>query len=474
MKPDREQFLARLNAAVEVYIERMQGQRPQGTKTWIAAQLGVDRTTLYKYLDGTNRLPIDALRSLVRVLGLGDDEANALLFLGDYGVPVPVPADPLPTEPVITPATLRTALADALPEALSNALSSQLSLLTGLLNDLRTGQVTNEEVIQAIASDPAVSDLTRALAGQEVATSDLRISFGAGAQTGDIHMRDVVGRDIVRFALHTGNVYHFHHAQVFITGENPPAPTVSAESTPASVHRTVAPNPFGRVGRIDDPVDFFDREHLLERIFVELAKGINLSLVGEAQIGKSSLLAMIRYQGPDRLGLPQSQVVSLDMQLVRDEHDFFECLCDLLQVSSCRGFLLGRRLEGRRYILCLDEIEKMRKERFSGDEREELRGLADGNHAPLTLVTASRAPLAELFPDKWGNTSPLANICMPIDVPPFSAAIARRFLTTRLQTTQVTFTPEEIEGLIHESGGHPARLQRAAALLYERYVAEEA
>ncbi len=76
--PDSEQFLDRLNAAVDAYIERMQGQRPQGTKTWIAEQLRIDRTTLYKYLDGTNRLPLNTLRILIRLVGLGNDEANTL------------------------------------------------------------------------------------------------------------------------------------------------------------------------------------------------------------------------------------------------------------------------------------------------------------------------------------------------------------------------------------------------------------
>lgn len=228
------------------------------------------------------------------------------------------------------------------------------------------------------------------------------------------------------------------------------------------------PNPFGRRGRIDNPAEFFDREHLLDRIFGELAKGTSLSLVGESQIGKSSLLTMICHHGPQRLSLPKAGFLHLNMQLVRDENDFFAALCDLLELPNCRGFMLARRLEDRRCILCLDEIEKMRKECFSGDEREELRGLADGGNTPLTLVIASRAPLAELFPDKWGNTSPLNSICARIDVPPFADAIARHFIATRLEGTGVAFTAAEIEDLISESGGHPGKLQEAAALLYHQ------
>jgi hypothetical protein len=362
---------------------------------------------------------------------------------------------------------INAALAAALPGGLDGDQLARLPLLAGLLDDLARGRMGADEVRHTLAADPSLAELLRALAGREIAAGGVQVSFGAGAQTGDFSMRDLAGRDLVNLALHQGDVYNFYNAQVSLGG---PGPAVASEGSapPGSARPALAPNPFGRRGRIDDPAEFFDREHLLERIFVELAKGTNLSLVGESEIGKSSLLTMICHHAPARLGLPPGQVVSLNMQLVRDEHDFFESLCELLQVPSSRGFALGRRLAGRRYLLCLDEIEKMRKECFSGDEREELRGLADGSQAPLTLVTASRVPLADLFPDKWGNTSPLDNICTMIEVPPFSAEKARQFVQARLVGTGVAFPPDEVGRLVRESGGRPALLQRAAAALYDR------
>lgn len=229
-----------------------------------------------------------------------------------------------------------------------------------------------------------------------------------------------------------------------------------------------APNPFGRRGRIDDPAAFFGREELLRRIFEELGKGSNLSLIGEREIGKSSLLCMIQRQGAARMGLPPDTIVQIDMQIIHSEEDFFEALCIELAIEPCRGYQLKRKLGTRRSILCLDEIEKMRRERFSADMRDELRGLADGANAPLTLVIASSMPLADLFPDKLGEVSPLANICSPLDVPPFSRAEARAFLATRLNDTGIVFDDEEIAELLDQSQRHPARLQRAAAELYRR------
>lgn len=231
------------------------------------------------------------------------------------------------------------------------------------------------------------------------------------------------------------------------------------------------PNPFGQRGCID-PTDFFDRDELLRRIFEELGKGGSISLLGPREIGKSSLLAMIAHQGPQRLGLPPDAFLHIDMQIIRDEGEFFDALCDELAISPTqRGYHLARRLRGKRYILCLDEIEKMRnRERFSGEERKELRGLADRASAPLTLVIASSQPLDQLFPDTDGSTSPLANICPPIDVLPFTPEVARAFIATRLQPTGVRFAPAEVEHLLWQSGGHPARLQQAAADLYRRYT----
>ncbi len=128
---------------------------------------------------------------------------------------------------------------------------------------------------------------------------------------------------------------------------------------------------------------------------------------------------------------------------------------------------MKRQLRGQRYILCLDEIEKMiDKNNFSGNEQTELRGLSDGTNAPFSLVIASRTPLSQLFPDSPERTSPLCNICHQFKVKPFSNQIAHNFIAHRLQDTGVTFTEDKINELINRSQGHPARLQEYAAHLY--------
>ena len=230
-------------------------------------------------------------------------------------------------------------------------------------------------------------------------------------------------------------------------------------------------NPFGDRGCIREPGRFFGRKGLLQRIFNELNKGSSLSLVGESQVGKSSILAMVRHWGPRVLKLTPEQFIHVDMQVIRTEDEFFEALCDQLQLpKTLRGYQLERVLSGKRYIVCLDEIEKMvNQQHFTGSEREELRGFADGADAPLTLLITSRSPLNVLFDDDPTRTTPLHGLCgEPRRVEGFSQQEAQTFLTHRLRGNAVQFTPEHMQMLYTQTIGHPARLQAAAADLYRQ------
>jgi hypothetical protein len=252
-----------------------------------------------------------------------------------------------------------------------------------------------------------------------------------------------------------------------VAGEVDPMPSPSVE---------VMANPFGDRGCIRDPARFFDRDELLRRIFEELGKGSSLSLVGETQIGKSSLLAMICHKGPETLQLSPEQFCLLDLQGIGDENEFFEALCEVLALpQTLRGWQLGRALRqrGQRYVVCLDEIEKMvNPHGFPGAARTELRGLADGSEAPLSLLIASRSPLESLFEDDPRSTSPLAGLCGgPLRVPPFSPAITQQFLRERLKGNAIQFSLADGERLHQQTKGHPARLQAAAADLYRQRTA---
>jgi|SRR5579859_959468 len=268
----------------------------------------------------------------------------------------------------------------------------------------------------------------------------------------------------------------FDAAQVSNKTTDPNQPAKQVVSTQHHTDNMVSsssiykPNPFRSAGRVTDPAEFIGRETLLHELFEELGRGCSRALLGEAQVGKSSILEMVCRLGPNLLGMPANAFLYLDLQRVYDEQDFFEALCGELGIPPCRGSKLSRYLKGRHYILCLDEIEKMGKEQFSGGEREELRGLADGQDTPFTLVIASRVPLEDLFPDRYGFTSPLANICPILTVPPFNSEEAQYFLEQRLQGTGVHFTTDQVQLLITQSSGCPGRLQKEATSLYDQII----
>jgi hypothetical protein len=274
--------------------------------------------------------------------------------------------------------------------------------------------------------------------------------------------------DGIRLSETTENIAKESHARASHLASRPSVD--QGYSVPLIPRKIDMPNPFGDTGRITDPDRFFDREELLRQIFEELGKGGNISLVGESQIGKSSLLTMVCALGPERLDMPPKAVAYLSMEWVDDEDDFYQGLCDRLGIESCRGYKLTRALRGRHYVLCLDEIEKMGWDHFGFTVRvrSQLRGLADGPAAPLKLVIASRSPLARLFPDSPELDSPLAGICHQLDVGPFPLDVARAFLAHRLRGTGVVFSEDQIGALLAESDGHPAKLQRAATDLYHR------
>jgi hypothetical protein len=227
-------------------------------------------------------------------------------------------------------------------------------------------------------------------------------------------------------------------------------------------------NPFGDRGCIRDPKRFFDRQDILQHIFAELRKGSSLSLVGESQIGKSSILEMIKHWGPQELNKPLQYFISIGMENIQNENDFFEALCDKLGFSqTLRGYRLKRAIGENQWVVCIDEIEKMTDRKcFSGAERSELRGLADGADAPLSLVIASRTDLHTLFNDDPRKTSPLASVCQMLRVGTFSLTTSKDFLLDRLKGNSIQFSLEESERLYHQTKGHPARLQAAAADLY--------
>ena len=162
------------------------------------------------------------------------------------------------------------------------------------------------------------------------------------------------------------------------------------------------------------------------------------------------------------------------MSQVYDEEDFYFALCDEMGIEQCKGFRLKRTLSKQRlrFLLLLDEIEKMTWEGFTNQVRGQLRGLANGRDAPLRLVVAASTSLDRLFPDsdELGMVSPFQNICLEEEIQLWDEATVRDFIGDRLDNNPIQFTESEITQIINNCGGHPKDIMQMCYRTYGRYV----
>ena len=232
-------------------------------------------------------------------------------------------------------------------------------------------------------------------------------------------------------------------------------------------------NPFGPLnGRITDLQKVFDRKREVKDALEFLKAGSSIVFLGNDGVGRSTLLTLLMDRVSDELGW---DTIYLDMQMVLDEDGFYDELCKRLGVASARGYRLVRALKsrGRHILLALDEVDKMSWDGFTRNMRSELRGLTDVDDAPLKLALAARTPLDRLFPDSEGDTSPLAGICMQIEVRPWDPDHAEGFLLERLKETSVAFSASEMKQLLQDSRGMPKLLMYLAFNLYRQKQRQE-
>ena len=225
-------------------------------------------------------------------------------------------------------------------------------------------------------------------------------------------------------------------------------------------------NPFYVGGRINDPAQFFGRDRLLRQVKSYLHNRDNVSIVGESQIGKSSLLYYLYRTGQE--WQPQARVVYVDLQGVWDQEDFFSTILEKLGHSGNSPSQLRRKLLQSDTILLLDEFEQLIDPDFTPKLRSLLRSVAQERQVALCI--ASQKPLDELFVTATTHVSPFHNIFTVKRMTPFSPESASTFLRTRLAATHVQFSDGEIEMLLQESKRHPAKLQALAWQLFQHYM----
>jgi len=223
-------------------------------------------------------------------------------------------------------------------------------------------------------------------------------------------------------------------------------------------------------GRITDPVYFHGRAKILREVRSLLSKRSNVSIIGEAEIGKSSLLYHLWQTGPD--WLPDAEMHYVDLQGVLNESDFCVTLLSHLghdgnTAEALKAVLNGYIRNRQRVILLLDELERLSYDDIRPEVLHLLRSFAQ--QAEFKMCVATRRPLATVFPvERSGKMSPFHNIFTIKPLSAFDEVEAREFVRTRLAKAGIAITESELVRLVRESGGHPSHLQTQARKLMER------
>jgi len=262
-------------------------------------------------------------------------------------------------------------------------------------------------------------------------------------------------------------------------------------------------NPFIYPGPV--PLDrFVGREQEIHALLSRIATGQNTALVGEPNMGKSSLLQKLA-ECPDchgRLGEQAERTIFVfqDCHLLPGSFapaDFWQQVLSEIHLgcpdpnirravdwAATKGEFGSYALnqvfrvvsqELWRVVLLVDEFDSLLN--HPGFNTAEffgaLRSLAT-RHGGLALVTASRLPVAEMNRlsealNPYG--SPFFNGFIEVNLRPFGDDDANSLLARALEGTGVTFDGPDRDFLHTMAGGHPFLLQAAAGALYDAIVA---
>lgn len=147
-----------------------------------------------------------------------------------------------------------------------------------------------------------------------------------------------------------------------------------------------------------------NRIEIEQQIRDYISEGISVSLYGERNIGKTTLVKKIcrEYSG-----------IYLDLQLIRSEQEFKEYLAQELDINPLfKWFRLQRIIEKKR-LLCLDEFENILN--FDSKKRYFLLSAlrASQQAGVFQFIVVSHRSLDLIIPESEYLTSPFYNVLMP-------------------------------------------------------------
>lgn len=251
-------------------------------------------------------------------------------------------------------------------------------------------------------------------------------------------------------------------------------------------------NPFYHRGAIREPERFFGRDSETTQILGLLRNGQSVSLTGPRRIGKSSLLFNLcqdSVRASHQLEAPNAVFILIDCQMIggAPAEEVYEVLLDEIGMAvenagitvdskapSGTWRALDRMLgavsrQGVPVVILLDEFELLAaNENLTPYFFTRLRGLT--TRYGIAFVTASQRPLFSITASEEILSSPFFNIFVSLSLGLFNDDDAAGLIVNRLVGTDIEFSDELTEHIIHLVGPHPFFLHIAGYHAWQMQV----
>lgn len=251
-------------------------------------------------------------------------------------------------------------------------------------------------------------------------------------------------------------------------------------------------NPFEYGKPISDPARFFGRQGELARLQDGCHQMRSISIVGERQVGKSSLLRLFTIPAIlKKFGFGEEFIFCFnDLQgfeditpeqfwrwvltelsnkfLKEDQQAKIKTTIEKKLFDNISLRRLFETLTSKRIIFLFDEFETiLQNPAFTKSFYGHLRYLSQ--NCPVAFITATRRELVYHCLDDDTKTSPFFNVFDNLVVKPFSETECRDLISTYLDNSGLYFSESETAKLIELSGGYAAFFQVACFALFSAY-----
>ena len=241
-------------------------------------------------------------------------------------------------------------------------------------------------------------------------------------------------------------------------------------SVPASYPGKSLDNPFFKSGAIHDDAMFVltqDMQEIIAQLQRRQPFVNNTCLVGESGAGKSSFFAYLSRNC--RNLFPGKTCVFVDaLKCFSSDDLFYEVLQSLGgQPAANQPRAINKAVSDltQPFILFIDEIEKVHQYPNGQAVLDYLRSLCSTPN--VRLCVGSHTPLEQLNPSSDNAVSPFYNVFTTHSIGKYPPVECRLLIGNYLVNSAVQFSSNEIDQLVAESGGSLAKLQRAAAALFD-------